>query len=158
MIWGKPVTYRAFISYSHTADGRLAGNLQRALHRFAKGWFQLRALRTYRDETNLAVTPQLWPTIEAALDESDFFLLLASPESAASKWVEREVQRWVDAGRVDKLLLVVTAGEVSWDDSLGDFDWQRTTSLPPALRGAFGHEPKWVEPEKGSRKRGEVQY
>ena len=38
--------YDAFISYSHAADGRLAPALQRALHRFAKPWYQVRARRS----------------------------------------------------------------------------------------------------------------
>ena len=52
--------YDAFISYSHAADGALAPALQRGLHRLAKPWYALRALRVYRDETNLAADPGMW--------------------------------------------------------------------------------------------------
>ena len=57
-------TYEAFISYSHAADGRLAPTLQTGLHRFAKPWYRLRAMRVFRDETTLATSPELWPSIE----------------------------------------------------------------------------------------------
>jgi hypothetical protein len=51
--------YRGFISYSHAADDRLAPALQSGLHRFAKPWYRLRAMRVFRDKTGLAVTPEL---------------------------------------------------------------------------------------------------
>jgi hypothetical protein len=41
------VAYNAFISYNHAADGTLAPALQSALHRFAKPWYKLRALRVF---------------------------------------------------------------------------------------------------------------
>ena len=87
--------YDAFISYSHAADGKLAPALQSALQRFAKPWYRRRALHIFRDQTSLAATPELWPTIQAALDDAKYFLLLASPEAAQSKWVRREVGHWL---------------------------------------------------------------
>jgi hypothetical protein len=83
--------YDAFVSYSHAADGRLAPALQRALHRLAKPWYQVRALRVFRDETALSTNPHLWTSITDALDESEWFVLLSSPEAAASVWVQREL-------------------------------------------------------------------
>jgi hypothetical protein len=41
---------------------------------------QTRALRLFRDGTSLSATPHLWPTIELALSQSRFFILLASSE------------------------------------------------------------------------------
>src|SRR5215469_15006333 len=87
--------YNAFISYSHTADGVLAATLQSALHRFAKPWYKLRALHIFRDQTNLAVNPALWSSIRDAIDQSAFFILLASPEAAASPWVAKETEYWI---------------------------------------------------------------
>ena len=37
--------YRGFISYSHAVDGELAPAVQLALHRFARPWYRLRAIR-----------------------------------------------------------------------------------------------------------------
>src|SRR5262249_7330513 len=85
----RDMPYEAFVSYSHAVDGQLAPALQSALHGLAKPWYRLRALRVFRDKTSLSANPGLWPSIERALAESEFFLLLASPEAAHSPWVER---------------------------------------------------------------------
>src|SRR6187431_1423107 len=100
-----PCRYRAFISYSHAADNRLAPALRTALHRLAKPWYRLRAMRVFRDETGLGITPALWPAIEAALADSEYFLLLASPDAAASEWVQREVGWWLEHRPSDRLLV-----------------------------------------------------
>ena len=105
--------YKAFLSYSHAVDDRLAPALQSALHRFAKPWYRLRALRVFRDTTSLAANPALWPAIAQALADSEYFLLLASPESA---WVEREVEWWLAHRRADHLLIALTGGVLGWDD------------------------------------------
>jgi hypothetical protein len=78
-------TYKAFISYSHAVDGKLAPSLQGALHRFAKPWYQLRSIRVFRDQASLSANPALWSSIEAALAASEFFILLASPKAAHSE-------------------------------------------------------------------------
>src|SRR5436309_3358315 len=75
----KVAAYDGFISYSHAADGHLAPALQRGLQRLAKPWNSRRALRVFRDETGLSTNPHLWSAIEAALDDSAWFVLLASP-------------------------------------------------------------------------------
>ena len=79
--------YDAFISYSHAKDKPIAAALQRAVQTLGKPWYQRRALRVFRDDTSLSATPHLWPTIEQALGESRYLVLLASPEAAASHWV-----------------------------------------------------------------------
>src|SRR5262245_38745848 len=85
------ILYDGFISYRHNDQQiAIAYALQRALHGFAKPWYWVRAVRPYRDETNLSARPDLWKAIEAALDASRFLLLMASPEAASSHWVERE--------------------------------------------------------------------
>jgi hypothetical protein len=137
--------YKAFISYSHAADGKLAPALQFALHRFARRWYALRAMRVFRDETNLAISPHLWEEIEKAMGESEFFLLLASPHAAASKWVLKEVELWRKKRSADKLLILVTDGEVVWDSAAGDFDWTKTTALPSNLAKAFPDEPLYLD-------------
>lgn len=133
--------HRAFISYSQAADGRLAPALQAGLQRLAKPWYRLRAMRVFRDRTGLGVTPELWGAIEQALAESAYFVLLASPLAAQSKWVEREVDWWLRNRPAGRLLIVWTDGELVWDGARADFDWSRTTALPRRLQGAFPQEP-----------------
>jgi hypothetical protein len=138
--------FDAFISYSHAADGKLAVALQHGLHRFAKPLFKLRAIRVFRDETTLATTPKLWPEIEKALRDCRYFVLMAHPLSAKSEWVQKEIACWLEMGRAEKMLIVWTGGEVVWSRAQKDFDWSRTTSLPPMLAGVFkGEEPLYQD-------------
>src|SRR5262245_37569679 len=96
--------YNAFISYSHTGDARLAGAIQSGLHRLAKPFYRLRALNVFRDKTSLAANPALWNAIQSALERSDYFILMASPASAQSEWVCRELGWWLAHREVDRLL------------------------------------------------------
>jgi WD40 repeat protein len=136
--------YKAFISYSHAADGKLAPALQRGIERFGRAWYQKASVRIFRDETNLAVNPGLWTSIEAALADSECFLLLCSPEAAQSKWVQREVDYWIGHSTPQKLLIVLTGGEALWDGASNDFDWSRTT-LPRNLARVYSEEPLYMD-------------
>jgi WD40 repeat protein len=137
--------YNAFISYSHAADGALAPALQRALHKFAKPWNRRWAVRVFRDETSLAASPELWTSIAAALADSEYFLLMASPRASASLWVRREIEWWLANRSIDRMLILVTEGDIAWDSAAGDFDWQSSTALPDCLRGRLRAEPLWVD-------------
>lgn len=142
------VTYDAFISYSHAADGKLAPALQNALQRFAKPWYRLRALHLFRDQTSLSATPGLWPAIEAALKGSRYFLLLASPEAAKSRWVQQEVEWWLEHKSPQTMLIALTDGKIARHPGATDFDWSETegtTALPPNLKGVFTENPLWVD-------------
>lgn len=137
--------YDAFLSYSHASDLRIAPVLRRGLHQLARRWNKVWALRVFRDKESLAASPDLWGTIDEALRTSRFFILLASPEAAGSPWVRREVEYWRTEREQSTFLIAVTGGEIAWDDVAGDFDWERTTALPDALRGWFSAEPLWVD-------------
>ncbi|MBV8282684.1 MAG: TIR domain-containing protein, partial [Candidatus Eremiobacteraeota bacterium] len=142
--WGS--TFDAFISYSHAADGQLAAAIQKGLHRFAKPLLRLRAIRVFRDETTLAMTPKLWPQIERALRGSRFFILMADPSSAQSEWVKKEVACWISMRGVEGMLIAWTGGDLFWDHLKKDFDWGRTTALSLLLTGAFdGDEPLYLD-------------
>jgi WD40 repeat protein len=138
------VHYNAFLSYSRAVDGKLAPALQVALQRFAKPWYRMRALRVFRDDASLSANPALWPSIEEALEASDFFILLASPEAAESRWVGREVEYWRDHKPHDHLLIALAAGEIVWDETRHDFVWERT-ALPRAIQGIFSDEPRYTD-------------
>jgi hypothetical protein len=51
--------YKAFISCSHSVEGKLAPALQSALQKFAKSWYRRRALDVFRDQTSLSANPAL---------------------------------------------------------------------------------------------------
>ena len=136
------MAYDAFISYSHAADGRLAPALQSGLQRLAKPWYRLRALRVFRDETGLSTNPHLWPSIEAALDESEWFVLLASPESASSPWVDKEIAHWLDTKSADRILSIVTSGDWGWDPIAGRLVGD---AVPERLAAALAEEPRHLD-------------
>jgi predicted negative regulator of RcsB-dependent stress response len=139
------VAYDAFVSYSHAHDKPLAAALQSAMQRLGKAWYRRRALRLFRDDTSLSATPELWRSIEETLGQSRFLILIASPEAAASPWVDKEVAHWLDHNGANTLLIALTDGELAWDGAAGDFRRSETTSLPPTLKGRFVDEPFWVD-------------
>jgi hypothetical protein len=146
-----PQKYNAFISYAHAADGALAPALRNGLHRFATPWrvFRLanptRSLRVFQVQASTSNNPKLWPTIEAALGGSEWFILLASPVAAASPWVGNEVAFWCANKSIEQFLIVLTDGDLAWDTASGDFDWGRTNALPQNLKGLFSSEPRWSD-------------
>src|SRR5574337_1383489 len=137
--------YKGFISYSHAADGRLAPAVQHALHRFAKPWYRIRSMRLFRDQTNLAASPGLWRSIESALVASEYFLFMASPTAAQSHWVQKEVDWWIQNRGTKTFLILLTDGQIVWSETARDFDWARTTALPPQLVKSFPEEPLYSD-------------
>lgn len=136
--------FAAFLSYSHARDASFGRQLKIAIEQFGRSWPRARARRLFLDDSNLAIAPDLWSEIEHALSTSRCFLLLASPEAAASVWVDREVQWWLDNRSVDRLYVLLTEGKIIWDDSRQRVDC-RTTALPPSLMDAMRREPLWID-------------
>jgi WD40 repeat protein len=135
--------YDAFISYSRRQDGWLAPALQGGLERFAKPWYRVRGLRVFRDKASLAASPELWGSIETALRDSRWLILLSSREAAQSPWVDREVAWWLANKSADHILVVATSERLRWDKQAGD--WAEGAPVPPSLRGAFRTEPLWAD-------------
>lgn len=147
------IKYKAFISYSHHEDKKFSSYLQHSLEIFSKKWYQIRRIKLFRDETNLSVTPSLWGGIEKALNQSEYFIYLASPSAAKSKWVKKEIQWWKDNKDAKKIILVLTSGSIEWNDKENSFNWNITDSLPQNLNNVFTNEPlfvdmKWVKNSK----------
>src|SRR4051794_520735 len=134
--------YDAFISYSHAKDKAIASALQSVVQKLGKPWYRRRAVRLFRDDTSLSATPHLWPSIEQALGQSSFFVLLASPQAAASKWVNKEVAYWLEHNLVDTLLIGLTDDELAWNDTIENFAASSNSPLPRALADRFPVEPK----------------
>ncbi|MQL62879.1 TIR domain-containing protein [Streptomyces vinaceus] len=137
--------YDAFISYSHQRDVPLAEALEGGLERLARHpYTHHRRVNVFRDTTSLAASSDLGGAIKGALATCRYFIYLASPEAAASRWVREEIAYWRSNHSMDHFIIALSAGHVVWDESTGDFDWDRTTALPNQLRGAFANEPLWV--------------
>ena len=71
------VVYDAFISYDHD-DRAVAQGIQRGLHRIGKRIGQLRALRVFRDSTDLSASPNLWGKVTDALRRSRYMIVVLS--------------------------------------------------------------------------------
>lgn len=148
------MTYNAFISYSHSQHALQARGIHKELSRFATPWYRRRRVRLFLDDANLPASPSLWKAIELALDESEYFLLLASPAAAASPWCAREIQQWLAHKAPDRIIVVLLAGAIRWDARANDVDWENTTALPQALRGVFKDEPRYIDLTSSDTKAG----
>src|SRR5919201_2535453 len=112
--------YEAFISYSHAGESGFAAELQRTLKRIARPaykWWQWWPPRVFRDQTNLAAASDLGAEIEDALLASESFVLLASPQAAASRWVDREAATWCGEKPRGRIFIALTDGTLAWDDA-----------------------------------------
>lgn len=137
--------YKGFISYKHGVDDALATSLEKGLEKFAKPVFKRRALEIFRDSNDLSAAADLGEKIRTGLQESEYFICLASPAYAGSKWCCREAGYWRDHKSVDHFLVVLTDGEIKWDEAANDFDWSATTALPRELSGYFKGEPFYID-------------
>lgn len=137
-------SYAAFISYSNKADESFAPALQSGMQRLAKHWRQRRSLEVFRDQTGLAVNSDLWDSIRSALDASGWFVLLASPKAASSRWVGMEIEHCVATKTADRILIVLTDGDLEWDSSIADFS-ASSTAAHPAMRNLFTQPPRIVD-------------
>jgi formylglycine-generating enzyme required for sulfatase activity len=112
--------YDAFISYrtSHPLDSAVA----REVHHALEGYRVPRALvrkglprrlrPVFRDQAELAAESNLAKAIEVALEGSRFLIVIGTPETPKSRWIEREVEHFASLGRSDHILVVLAAGAV----------------------------------------------
>lgn len=137
--------YNAFISYAHSADNKLAQALQTALHKFAKPWYKKRHLEIFRDESSLSASPHLWDNIVTALRQSEYLIILASTDSEQSKWVNKEVEFWLENKSLDTILIVLTEGDIKWDEVNNCFLNPDHNAIPQCLDDKFQSEPFYVD-------------
>src|SRR5262249_47724588 len=84
--------------------------------------------------------------IAAALDESEFLILLASPAAAASVWVCDELYQWCrQPQRLRNLIIVLTEGAIVIDESSKTIEWSKTTALPAILGQFLTKVPYYVD-------------
>ncbi len=108
--------YYAFISYSH-ADKKEARELQHWLE-YYKLPNNIRKNQTelpkyvrpvFRDTTNLEIG-KLSPQIRNALDQSNYLIVVCSPNAAKSQWVNDEIEYFISIGKSDKILPYIISG------------------------------------------------
>ena len=110
--------YAAFISYSHS-DEKLAAWLHRALEAYRvpgplvgkHGPLPKRLGRCFRDRAELSAADDLAREIREALEQSDALIVLCSPRSAGSQYVEEEIRYFKSLGRGARILAAIADGE-----------------------------------------------
>ncbi|MBO5557051.1 MAG: toll/interleukin-1 receptor domain-containing protein [Oscillospiraceae bacterium] len=112
--------YDAFISYSHR-DLKWARWVQRRLETFhspreLSGPTGKRRLRVFRDQTDLTGV-ELQMALQKELRASRFLIVICSPSSAASRWVDGEVRTFQELGRSEQIIPFIVEGEPESDDA-----------------------------------------
>jgi tetratricopeptide (TPR) repeat protein len=134
-------TYRAFISYSHR-DKAWADWLHKALETYrvpsrlvgtttVHGTIPRRLNPVFRDREELSSSPELGTKINAALAQSENLIVLCSPASAASRWVNEEVLAYKRMGRAGRIFCLIVDGEPNASDLPGR---EAEECFCPALR------------------------
>jgi len=142
----KPSTYKykAFISYKRDPDFRIAAALQSAIHRIGRPWYKPWAVRVFRDITDVEMSHQAWATIQRGLEQSEYLIMLASPQGAQAPWVQKEAQYWLNHRSLETLLIVLVDGVIIWGEQ--DYDWQRTNALPETVfKGIYKEIPIYLD-------------
>lgn len=118
--------YRAFISYSHS-DKRWGDWLHQKLETYrvpkkligretTAGVVPARLTPIFRDREELSAADSLSDEIEAALAASQFLIVLCSPRSAQSQWVNREILRFKELHGEGRVLAAILDGEPGTDN------------------------------------------
>ena len=106
--------YAAFISYSHS-DSRWANRIHGQLegYRLPREVAKDRAKlgRIFLDRSELSSSSSLSEAIQQALDDSDALILICSPQSAQSRWVNEEVRRFRANGLGARIFCLIVEGD-----------------------------------------------
>lgn len=129
--------YIAFISYRHKPlDIAAARRIHRMIERYTIPR-ELRALRggkkrlgiVFRDQDELAAASDLTEELRRALDHSEFLVVICTPDTLDSHWVNEEIRYFLSNPRHDRrhVLAVLADGEpeqsfpavLTWDEAEG---------------------------------------
>ncbi|NLL68041.1 MAG: TIR domain-containing protein [Clostridiaceae bacterium] len=110
--------YDAFISYRHTEpDKSVAERLHRLLETFkipktiVKAIGKKRIQRVFRDRDELPTSSNLADNISAALESSEYLIVICSPRTPQSQWVLKEIETFKELHGHDKILALLIEGE-----------------------------------------------
>jgi WD40 repeat protein len=114
--------YWAFISYSHV-DKAWGNWLHRALETYRPPKVlvgnptirgvpvPVRIFPVFRDREELPTASDLGEIISSALEQSRYLVVICSPHSAKSLWVNQEILRYKRMGRENRILALIVDGE-----------------------------------------------
>jgi tetratricopeptide (TPR) repeat protein len=129
--------YAAFLSYNHRDRG-FARWLHRSIETYSPpaevraAQAQAHALKpVFMDREELASSGDLAKSVREALENSEALVVICSPNSAASKWVNEEVRTFQQIGRADRIFCIVANGDPGrLPESI---DAKNESCFPPAL-------------------------
>lgn len=111
-------SFDAFISYRHVQpDRKWAKWLHRSLETFrtpkalVAAGAPARLKKVFRDELELSASSDLSEEIDEALEKSRYLIVVCSPKTPESKWVNQEIVRFRELGRADQVLALLVDGE-----------------------------------------------
>lgn len=119
----KEFEYYAFISYSHS-DEKWSKWIQRRLetYRFPSALrkknneLPKKIFPIFRDQTDLT-SGDLWDKLKQQLEESAYLIVVCSPNSAKSEYVNSEVEYYCSLGRTNRIIPVIVDGIPNAEDS-----------------------------------------
>ena len=127
--------YRAFISYSQQ-DKAWGKRIHTWLETYripdgvAPGIQPNQRLgRFFRDEEDMAAASDIGEIVRRAIENAESLIVICSPRSAQSKWVNAEIHHYRRTGRARKVFAVIIDGVPNSGDP-------ETECFPPALRAA----------------------
>ncbi len=137
---GQDYSYYAFISYNHN-DAVWARRLQRRLEQYRlptalcreQPDLPKRIAPVFLDASDLVASSSLLESLRRRLDDSRYLIVLCSPNSAASPWVNDEVEHFIETGRKDRIVPFIVDGEPHARDPARE-------CYPPALRDLPGDQ------------------
>ena len=108
--------YKAFISYRHKPlDMEYARKLHRRIERYTipselrkEGEKKLGLV--FRDQDELPIANNLTQNITAALDNSEYLIVICSPDTPQSEWVRREIDYFIRTHDRDHVLALLVSG------------------------------------------------
>lgn len=110
--------YDAFISYRHSEpDMFVAKRVHKGLETFkvpravAKKAGKKRINRVFRDQEELPIGSDLGDNIEGALRESEFLIVICSPRTPDSYWVQKEISTFIKMHGREHILAILVEGE-----------------------------------------------
>ncbi len=112
------MNYNAFISYRHTEpDMYVAKQVHKRLETFkvpksvAKKTGKRKIQRVFRDQEELPIGSDLGDNITRALENSEWLIVICSPQTPQSYWVQTEIETFIRLHGRDRILAVLVEGE-----------------------------------------------
>lgn len=109
--------YCAFISYRHKElDKYVAKKLHTMIERYTipgelrESWGGKKLGKVFRDEEELPVSSNLTDSICTALDNTDYLIVVCTPDTPESIWVEREIKYFLEHHDRSHVIAVLVDG------------------------------------------------